>query len=70
MKKLLTIMLAVCLLFTMTTAVFADVWIPEEEEPITIFEKDGFLGGMIVAAILILLLIAVLVLYLIHKKRR
>ena len=70
MKKLLTILLAVCLLFAMTTAVFADVWIPEEEEPISIFEKDGFLGGIIVAAILILLLIAALVLYLIHKKRR
>lgn len=70
MKKLLLILLSFCLLLTMTTAVFADVWIPEEEAPISIFEKDGFLGGIIAAAVLLLLVIAVLVLYLIHKKRR
>lgn len=32
MKKLLTILLAVCLLSSMTTAVFADLWIPEDYE--------------------------------------
>ena len=32
MKKLLTVLLAVCLLFAMTTAVFADLWIPEDYE--------------------------------------
>ena len=32
MKKILTVLLAVCLLFAMTTAVFADLWIPEDYE--------------------------------------
>ena len=44
MKKLLTILLAVCLLSSMTTVVFADVWIPEDyenENLIALTHTDG-----------------------------
>lgn len=44
MKKLLTILLTVCLLSSMTTAVFADLWIPEDyenENLIALTHTDG-----------------------------
>ena len=44
MKKLLLILLSFCLLFAMTTAVFADLWIPEDyenENLIALTHTDG-----------------------------
>ena len=44
MKKILLILLSFCLLFAMTTAVFADVWIPEDyenENLIALTHTDG-----------------------------
>ena len=67
MKKIFCVVLTLCLLCAMTTAVFADIWIPEEE-PAPTPEKFGFWGGIIIAAVLLVLLSVAL--YFFYRKRK
>lgn len=70
MKKVLCILLTVCLLFAMSTVVFADIWIPEEEPLPAAWEKPGFWPGVIVAALLLMIVSTAVILYFYYRKRR